>query len=132
MQLPRGAGAPAEIALHPAQAPFEPDPVSTGEGTETGMTRDYPQTADGAVLQGLAKQGHDMGAVMLIDFHVLCPDAEAAQRVTKRVRKKGFEADAAADCSDGNWTVTIPVQMIPDHDEIVDFQTALDEDRGGR
>lgn len=91
------------------------------------MNRSHPDTADGDVLQSIADQGSDMSSPMCIDFHVDAPDEQTADQCLRRIARKGFTAEKSQN-DDGRWTITIPVIMRPNHDEIVDFQMTLDED----
>lgn len=91
------------------------------------MSRNYPDTADGDALQSIADKGSDMSLPMCIDFHVDARDEQTADLCLDRLSAKRFKASKSQN-EDGRWTITIPIIMVPDHDEIVDFQNALDED----
>ena len=88
----------------------------------------FPNTVDGNVLRKIAEKGIALSKPMLIDFAIDCSDEDSANEVLKRLEKKGFIARTYCDEEDNSWSVYVPVEMIPDHDEIVDFQNALDED----
>ena len=96
------------------------------------MMRPYPEGADGDALMRVAARGSDMEAPMLIEFFVSAVNETAARNCQERLSSRDFHSvvspDDAEDDDVATWTVTIPVEMIPDHDEVVYFQEVLTED----
>ena len=91
------------------------------------MFRRYPETADGDALQRFADDGNEMGQPMCIDFHLDMANEDIADICLTRLSARKFTADKHEE-DDGRWTVTVPVIMIPDYDEIVYFQEVLNKD----
>jgi len=98
-------------------------------GTEIEMSADYPNDPDGNALRLVAQHGSDMTQPMLIDFEIDAPTEKIADTVVARLRSKDF-VSTKSENEDGRWTITVPVMMTPDCNEIVDFQRALDDDLG--
>ena len=85
----------------------------------------YPDDVDGDVLRSLQDKGNDMSAPMLIDFHIDCPHEASADYVIAHLASKDFASSKSENEEGDRWTVNIPVEMIPDHYEIVYFQNVL-------
>lgn len=106
---------------------------------------DYPDDDDGFVLRQLAEHGVDMTQPLLIEFAVAVPDEPAAEAVSEALIAAEYDAAAEYDegepDEDGNidpddeefgpsWTVYVNVEMVPDHQRIVDIQKDLDRIAG--
>ena len=88
----------------------------------------YPDAADGQALERIRASGSDMDKPMLIEFVLAVASAEQAGKCLARLVAKGFTASKFVDDESGDISVIIPIEMIPDHREIVYFQHILDED----
>ena len=106
---------------------------------------DYPDDDDGFVLRQLAAQGVDLTQPLLIEFAVAVPDEPAAEAVVEALAAAGYDAEAEYDegepDEDGNideedeefgpsWTVYANVEMVPDHQRLIEIQQDLDRIAG--
>ncbi len=92
------------------------------------MTKSYPDNSDGDALRRVVNGGNDMSKPMLIEFELDTPTEDIANLCVQRLSSKDFVSQKSHDKSLNRWTVTIPVIMVPDYEEIVYFQKVLDED----
>jgi Regulator of ribonuclease activity B len=98
-------------------------------GTEIEVSADFPNDHDGNALRLVAQHGSDMTQPMLIDFAIDAPTETIADTVVARLKSKDF-VSSKTENGDGRWTITVPVMMTPDYEEIVLFQQLLDDDLG--
>lgn len=104
---------------------------------------DFPDDADGIVLQHMQEDGIDLSRPRAIDFMVAAEDEQAAEKICAALKAQGYTAEAEFDpgeLEDGlepdeedeeefgpSWTVYVEVTMPPEHSELVRIQNELDE-----
>jgi hypothetical protein len=110
----------------------------------------FPDDDDGAVLRSLAEAGVDLSKPLEIEFHVAVLDEESGKMVAAAVQAGGYKCelvfdegepeDGVADAGGAShedqdvgdeefgpmWTVCVMVEMVPEHQRIVDIQVELD------
>lgn len=101
---------------------------------------EYPDDADGAVLEHMKSLGVDMNKPLLIEFAVDAPDENAAATIEAALKGAGFLTEIAFDegepDEEGNidpedeefgpsWTVFALVKMTPQYEEIVKKQNQI-------
>tara|TARA_R110002072_G_scaffold174303_3_gene329341 strand:- start:25592 stop:25984 length:393 start_codon:yes stop_codon:yes gene_type:complete len=110
----------------------------------------FPDDDDGAVLKSLAEAGVDLSKPLEIEFHVAVPDEESGNKVAAAIKAAGYACELVFDegepedgvAEEGGashqdeepgedefgpmWTVYVTIEMIPEHQRIVDFQVELD------
>lgn len=100
----------------------------------------YPDDADGAVLADLASQGFDMSQPLDIEFPVAARDEESANAIHKALIEAGYDSHIEFDEGEPDekgeidpddeefgpvWDVFANVRMIPEYEEIMRIQAAL-------
>ncbi|MGK0265388.1 MAG: hypothetical protein ACI8UD_004051 [Planctomycetota bacterium] len=115
----------------------------------------FPDDDDGAVLTSLVEAGFDLGKPLEIEFHVAVPDEESGKKVAAAVTAGGYTCELVFDegepedgeaeesgeshqdeclsedgASDDEfvpmWRVCVMVEMLPEHQRIVDIQVELE------
>lgn len=86
---------------------------------------DFPDDADGDVLRRLVESGNDLSQYMVIDFHVLVPDADAAEVLAELVKQAGFKPEVWQDEDSGAITVQCSKLMLPEYEALIDAQVEL-------
>lgn len=91
------------------------------------MTRDYEQFPDddnGNVLWQMYEDGDDLGEPHQVEFSIVFLNQEkleqAALHLLRQEQQVSFFNDE--DTVDEEWVLTIHVEMIPDHADIVDLE----------
>ncbi len=92
----------------------------------------FPDDENGDVLRRLAAQGDDLTRVRKMDFSVVFPDQQSAERFCEIVRGWGLAASAEfpGPVTDLPWDVTVVKYMKPSHQEIGDFEILLEDTAG--
>jgi len=88
-----------------------------------------PQDDNSDVLRRLEEQGDDLTKARNVDFSVVFPVEDAAERFAEQFRAKGFTASVyfAEEMKEFSWNVNVVKHMTPSLREICDFETALQE-----
>jgi hypothetical protein len=97
----------------------------------------YPDDDNGDVLRRLQATGDDLTVPRNIDFIVAFPDEDAAERFAMHFREQGYKVSVefAETVKELPWDVVVVKHMQPSHQEIGDFENALQrvaETLGGR
>jgi hypothetical protein len=92
----------------------------------------YPDDDNGDVLRRMEAEGDNLSLPRNIDFTVVFPDESAAERFAGHFREQGFTASVehAETVKELPWDVIVVKYMVPSHQEIGDFETALQEVAG--
>ncbi|MFT4515830.1 MAG: hypothetical protein ACI89X_003936 [Planctomycetota bacterium] len=110
----------------------------------------FPDDDDGDVLKSLAEAGVDLSKSLEIEFHVAVPDEESGKKVAAAVQAGGYKCELVFDegePEDGEaeeggeshedqdvgsdefgpmWTVHVPIDLVPEHQRIVEIQAELE------
>ena len=89
----------------------------------------YPDDENGDVLRRFEAQGDDLARPRNIDFTVVFPEEIVAERFAEHFRKQGYVASVefAETVTELPWDVVVVKHMTPSHQEIGDFEAALQE-----
>jgi hypothetical protein len=93
------------------------------------MPADFPYDENGAALRRLQTDGDDLTQERSIDFTVVFPSEQAAERFAKHFRQLGCEVS----CKDTHcvaelpWDVVVAKQMVPSHAAITEFENELQQ-----
>jgi hypothetical protein len=87
----------------------------------------YPQDDNSDVLRRLEEQGDDLTKARNVDFSVVFPVEDAAERFAEQFRAQGFTVSVyfAEEMNDFRWNVNVVKHMTPSLQEIGDFETTL-------
>jgi|SRR6185437_839774 len=96
----------------------------------------YPGDANGDALRRMKAAGDDLTKPRNVDFTVIFANAISARQFAEHFRTLGYEVSVEAADTDGNftWDVVVIRYMVPSHEEISNFEKALQsiaDDWGG-
>ncbi len=93
--------------------------------------RQFPQDADGDVLQMLLERGVNLSSSREIDFYCFAKDRDTANKIKKEVVLPGFSnkisKDPAEEIPDKIFSVYFCCNMVPDYDAIIKVQDLLNK-----
>ena len=97
----------------------------------------FPLDVNGDVLRSMERNGANFNISHNIDFEVVTPSEEAAERLAVMVRSWGYSADIVfPGCVPAlPWEVHIVRRMLPTHEGITKFESELEREAalvGGR
>jgi len=89
----------------------------------------YPDDENGDVLRRLEANGDDLSRPRAIDFTVVFPDENSAERFAEQFRSLGFSSslEFSETRKDSPWDVIVVKHMMPSHREIGDFEVQLQD-----
>ncbi|MFK7742757.1 MAG: ribonuclease E inhibitor RraB [Planctomycetota bacterium] len=108
----------------------------------TDSQQSFPDDEDGAVLASLAESGIDLNRPLEVEFVIDAPSEEAAGKIAEAVRAQGHECnvdydegepdeDGKTDPDDEefgpSWAIYVAIEMVPEHQRIVDLQRTFTE-----
>jgi hypothetical protein len=100
-----------------------------------------PNDADGEALSRLAEAGVDLSRPLPLEFTVAARDGVAAESIRQALAIHGYESQVEYDEGEPNedgqidpddeefgpsWTVSVKVEMVPSHGELLRVQADLD------
>jgi len=97
----------------------------------------FPADENGDVLRRMAEHGDNLSIARDIDFIVVFPDGQAAQKFAGTVRGWGFESsiEHVDSVPSFPWEVCVVRHMLPTHEGITEFEQRLGNEAalvGGR
>ena len=92
-----------------------------------GMSKFYPNDADGDALHLVVEAGADMSRPMIIEFSIDVPDERTANQVSELVAPLGFDASVSYDEDDEARSVYCGKSMLATYDGVVSVQTQLNK-----
>ncbi len=101
----------------------------------------FPDDDDGRVLQDMAASGIDLSKPRAIDFMIDVKSESAGKRLTEDLARKGYSVQLEYDPGEPDfesgvddeedfgpsWTVYATVTIVPEYDELIARQKALNE-----
>jgi len=87
----------------------------------------HPDDDNGDVLRRMETKGDDLSRPRNIDFTVVFPNEDSAERFSEYFRGQGYlvSIEFAKTVKDFPWDVVIVKHMVPSHKEIGDFEDLL-------
>jgi hypothetical protein len=87
----------------------------------------HPNDDNGDVLRRMNAKGDNLATPRNIDFAVVFPDQGSAEQFAEHFRKAGYIAsvDFAQTVKELPWDVVVVKSMMPSHQGITDFESAL-------
>lgn len=88
----------------------------------------FPDDENGAVLRQMAESGDDLSRPRKIDFTVVLPHEDAAQKFAARFAEAGYEikAEQTSTVPELPWDVVVVKHMLPEHAGITAFEEELE------
>ncbi|MEL7492044.1 MAG: ribonuclease E inhibitor RraB [Pseudomonadota bacterium] len=87
---------------------------------------EYPDDADGDALQRIADDGVDMTKPLAIEFQILVPNENTADKVARELQKSGYGSNKDYDDVDDEWLIICPIEMVPSYENVVSMQKTLE------
>lgn len=92
------------------------------------MMIQFPDDANGDMLQALTEAGLDLSQTMALDFYLIFKRQEKAERAEQALITKYPKESLSLYCNPANqWEIKITIDMIPSYDAISLLEKELDE-----
>ncbi len=97
------------------------------KSASSGKPSDFPDDENGNVLRQMQKNGDDLTKSRNVDFTVVLPNQQAAEKLADHFKKLNYkvEIENSGTVSDLPWDVRVVKNMIPTHTDITNFEQEL-------